>query len=59
MWEAQFDPIRNDARVRKVLDEMGLTEAHARAQAWRVKQAAAGQRTGDRGQRTGVQPAKK
>ncbi len=36
MWSAGLDPIRSDPRVVQALDEMGLTEAHARAQAWRA-----------------------
>jgi TolB-like protein/Flp pilus assembly protein TadD len=34
-WPA-FDPIRSEARFQKMLTDLGLTEAHARAQAWRV-----------------------
>jgi len=31
-----FDPIRGDSRFIKLLERLGLTEAHARAQAWRA-----------------------
>ncbi len=31
-----FDPIRSETRFHKMLAELGLTEAHARAQAWRA-----------------------
>ena len=39
-WRA-FDPIRGDPRFVKLLATLGLTEAHARAQAWRAAQPAA------------------
>ncbi|MBL9203042.1 MAG: hypothetical protein JNL39_21215, partial [Opitutaceae bacterium] len=35
LFDRVFDPIREDPRFRKILDECGVTEAHARAQAWR------------------------
>ncbi len=31
-----FDPMRNDVRFKRALQTLGLTEAHARAQAWRA-----------------------
>ena len=31
-----FDPIRTESRFRRMLSDLGLTEAHARAQAWRA-----------------------
>lgn len=31
-----FDSIRGESRFQKMLAELGLTEAHARAQAWRA-----------------------
>ena len=34
-WSRDFDPVRNDPRWVKLMAEAGLTEAHARAQAWR------------------------
>ena len=35
-----YDPIRADPRFVKLLATLGLTEAHARAQAWRAAQTA-------------------
>jgi serine/threonine-protein kinase len=35
LFAPDFDPIRGDPRFLKVLETTGLTEAHARAQAWR------------------------
>jgi len=34
-FEPWFDPVREDPRFTKFLDTLGVTEAHARAQAWR------------------------
>jgi hypothetical protein len=34
-WDPIFDPVRNDPRWVKLMADAGLTEAHARAQAWR------------------------
>ncbi|MBL9200593.1 MAG: TIR domain-containing protein [Opitutaceae bacterium] len=31
-----FDPMRSDARFKRAIETLGLTEAHARAQAWRA-----------------------
>ncbi|MEY2880549.1 MAG: hypothetical protein RLZZ15_2929 [Verrucomicrobiota bacterium] len=31
-----FDPVRSDPRMTKIVADYGLTEAHARAQAWRA-----------------------
>ena len=31
----QLDPVRHDPRFTKLIATLGLTEAHARAQAWR------------------------
>ena len=36
LFEPLFDPLRADARFQEVLRELGMTEAHARAQAWRA-----------------------
>ena len=36
VWDPLVDPIRNDPRFAKFLATLGLTEAHARAQAWRA-----------------------
>src|SRR6185369_715863 len=36
LYYPQFDPVRNDPRFVKLLETVGLTEAHARAQAWRA-----------------------
>jgi TolB-like protein/Tfp pilus assembly protein PilF len=36
LFEPWFDPIRNDPRFTKFIATLGLTEAHARAQAWRA-----------------------
>lgn len=33
---SSLDPIRNSPEFRRFLEELGLTEAHARAQAWRA-----------------------
>ncbi len=35
LWDPIYDPVRNDPRWVKFMAENGLTEAHARAQAWR------------------------
>ncbi len=35
LWSRDFDPVRNDPRWVKLMADVGLTEAHARAQAWR------------------------
>jgi hypothetical protein len=43
-WEV-FDPVRRDSRFIKIMDELGVKDAHDRAQAWR----AANRRTEDRG----------
>jgi TolB-like protein/Tfp pilus assembly protein PilF len=36
LFEPAIDPLRNDPRFTKFLATLGLTEAHARAQAWRA-----------------------
>ena len=36
LWDPIFDPVRNDPRWVKLMADAGLTEAHARAQAWRA-----------------------
>jgi hypothetical protein len=36
LFQPAFDPMRSDARFTRVLATLGLTEAHARAQAWRA-----------------------
>ncbi len=36
LFDANYDPIRADPRFVKFLATLGLTEAHARAQAWRA-----------------------
>jgi TolB-like protein/Tfp pilus assembly protein PilF len=36
LFDPTFDPVRGDPRFRRALDAIGLTEAHARAQAWRA-----------------------
>jgi TolB-like protein/Tfp pilus assembly protein PilF len=36
LFAAAFDPMRSDPRFAKFLAALGLTEAHARAQAWRA-----------------------
>ncbi|MBI5768360.1 MAG: TIR domain-containing protein [Verrucomicrobia bacterium] len=35
LYDRRYDPIRSDPRFAKYLADLGLTEAHARAQAWR------------------------
>jgi tetratricopeptide (TPR) repeat protein len=35
IFDPFYDAIRNDPRVVKLMADLGLTEAHARAQAWR------------------------
>ena len=35
LYDEMLDPIRSDARFLNILATLGLTEAHARAQAWR------------------------
>ena len=35
VWDPLVDPIRSDPRFAKFLATLGLTEAHASAQAWR------------------------
>ena len=35
LWNPIYDPVRNDPRWVKLMADAGLTEAHARAQAWR------------------------
>ena len=35
LWEPRVDPMRGNPNFLRVLDQVGLTEAHARAQAWR------------------------
>jgi TolB-like protein/Tfp pilus assembly protein PilF len=39
IFSADYDPIRNDPRFTKLLATLGLTGAHARAQAWRAAHA--------------------
>jgi len=39
LWEAVYDSIRNDPRMVQAIEEMGLTAAHTRAQAWRAAHA--------------------
>ncbi len=36
LFQPAFDPMRGDARFVQMLATLGLTEAHARAQAWRA-----------------------
>jgi TolB-like protein/Flp pilus assembly protein TadD len=36
LFDSLYDPIRDDPRFRQFLLALGLTEAHARAQAWRA-----------------------
>jgi tetratricopeptide (TPR) repeat protein len=36
LWLPAIDPIRGDPRFKEFLATLGLTEAHARAQAWRA-----------------------
>jgi TolB-like protein/predicted Zn-dependent protease len=36
LFQPAIDPMRGDPRFRKFLETLGLTEAHARAQAWRA-----------------------
>lgn len=40
LFFSNFDPVRSDPRFVKLLATLGMTEAHARAQAWRAAQAA-------------------
>ena len=35
LWDPAFDSVRGDPRWAKIMADAGLTEAHARAQAWR------------------------
>ncbi len=35
LFEPWFDPVREDPRFKKFLETLGVTESHARAQAWR------------------------
>ncbi len=35
LWEPRVDPMRGNPNFLRVLDQVGLTEAHARVQAWR------------------------
>jgi hypothetical protein len=35
LWDPIYDPVRHDPRWAKIMADVGLTEAHARAQAWR------------------------
>ena len=35
LFEPWYDPVREDPRFKKFLETLGVTEAHARAQAWR------------------------
>jgi TolB-like protein/lipoprotein NlpI len=36
LFRPDFDPMRNDPRFKELLATLGMTEAHARAQAWRA-----------------------
>ena len=36
LFDPTFDDVRGDPRFVRALDAIGLTEAHARAQAWRA-----------------------
>jgi tetratricopeptide (TPR) repeat protein len=36
LFSRQYDPLRNDPRFGKFIDNLGLTEAYARARAWRA-----------------------
>jgi TolB-like protein/Flp pilus assembly protein TadD len=36
LYDAMVDPVRSDPRFQNMLATLGLTEAHARAQAWRA-----------------------
>ena len=38
LFEPHYDPMRSDPRFVKFLATLGMTEAHARAQAWRAAQ---------------------
>lgn len=38
LFDPEIDPMRNDSRFLKFLATLGLTEAHARAQAWLMEQ---------------------
>jgi len=35
LFEPWYDPVREDPRFKQFLETLGVTEAHARAQAWR------------------------
>jgi len=39
LFSEDYDPIRTDPHFEKILATLGLTEAHARAQAWRAEHA--------------------
>jgi hypothetical protein len=36
LFEPFYDPVRNDPRWLKMMGDVGLTQAHGRAQAWRA-----------------------
>ena len=36
LFEPALDPVRKDPRFLRVLEQIGMKEAHARAQAWRA-----------------------